>query len=200
VSPSAAFQSRGLRPTVLTRRSQPTGSQEHEPERERGRSCDFAKCDLDGHELVDAGLNMGRPLGGATLSPRATSYMSTRRNFLESSSAELVGAFLLKGITWPFAQTPGGIHKFVVPLQDLEPNGIRPPKRYNAAFWLYSRLKFRSLRKASLRSVRSALLNRRQATFSPNSSIMPCKWAAARSTSTCLYCPARLSAERTAQR
>jgi spore coat protein A len=50
--------------------------------------------------------------------------MSTRRNFLKSSSAALAGAFLLKGVAWPFAQTPGGIRKFVVPLQGLGPNGI----------------------------------------------------------------------------
>jgi len=50
--------------------------------------------------------------------------MSTRRTFLKSSSAALAGAFLLKGVAWPFAQTPGGIRKFVVPLQGLGPNGI----------------------------------------------------------------------------
>ena len=50
--------------------------------------------------------------------------MPTRRNFLKSSSAALAGAFLLKGVAWPFAQTPGGIRKFVVPLQGLGPNGI----------------------------------------------------------------------------
>ena len=33
--------------------------------------------------------------------------MPNRRNFLKSSSVALAGAFLLKGMAWPFAQTPG---------------------------------------------------------------------------------------------
>jgi len=50
--------------------------------------------------------------------------MKNRRDFLKSTSAAIAGAFLLKGMAWPFAQTPGGIRKFVVPLQGLGPAGI----------------------------------------------------------------------------
>jgi len=50
--------------------------------------------------------------------------MPNRRDFLKSSSVALAGAFLLKGTAWPFAQTPRGIHKFIVPLQGLGPTGI----------------------------------------------------------------------------
>ena len=50
--------------------------------------------------------------------------MANRRDFLKTSSVSLAAAFLLKGTAWPFAQTPNGIRKFVVPLQGLGPTGI----------------------------------------------------------------------------
>jgi spore coat protein A, manganese oxidase len=50
--------------------------------------------------------------------------MLNRRKFLRNSSFALAGAFGLRQMAWPFAQTPGGIHKFITPLQGLGPTGI----------------------------------------------------------------------------
>jgi spore coat protein A, manganese oxidase len=50
--------------------------------------------------------------------------MPSRRNFLKASSIALAGTFCFNRMAWPFAQTPSGIHKFIVPLQGLGPTGI----------------------------------------------------------------------------
>jgi spore coat protein A len=50
--------------------------------------------------------------------------MSTRRTFLRNSSIALAAALSLRKAAWPFAQTPRGIRKFIVPLQGLGPTGI----------------------------------------------------------------------------
>ena len=50
--------------------------------------------------------------------------MSTRRNFLKMATMAGSSALLMRGLAWPFAQSPTQIRKFIVPLQGLGPTGI----------------------------------------------------------------------------
>ena len=50
--------------------------------------------------------------------------MSTRRDFLKIAAMAGGSALLMRGLAWPFAQTPTGIHKFIAPLQGLGASGI----------------------------------------------------------------------------
>src|SRR5262249_52559037 len=57
-------------------------------------------------------------------SQRRQFSMSTRRNFLKMATMAGSSALLMRGLAWPFAQSPIQIRKFIVPLQGLGPTGI----------------------------------------------------------------------------